>query len=206
MLHWISLAGIPLASLWWLRQRRDEKEDAIIVLSSIGLKKGQLRNGLLLGIGAGLLLSATQLLGRQRNTKLELMHAGKARYLLPLTFMLILLTAASTEEIFFRGILQTRLSDLLRSNFWAIVASSILFGLYHVLYAYLSPHWPSVGNWSKALWYAMETGAPMGLALGTLYAVSRRNLLAPIVVHALINTLPGMVLLDGFIKARFAGR
>jgi membrane protease YdiL (CAAX protease family) len=44
------------------------------------------------------------------------------------------LTAGVTEELIFRGYLQTRLQLLLKNPFWAIFISSLIFGLAHFRY------------------------------------------------------------------------
>ncbi|MEW6213575.1 MAG: CPBP family intramembrane glutamic endopeptidase, partial [Acidobacteriota bacterium] len=98
------------------------------------------------------------------------------------------------EEFFFRGVLQTRFENLFGNKFLAVVAASILFGLYHLPYAYLNPRWPSFGNWSDAFASAMGQGVPAGLIFGTVYARTR-NLLVPVIVHSLINTLPAMTMM-----------
>lgn len=71
--------------------------------------------------------------------------------------------------------------------------ASLLFGLCHLPYAYLNPRWPSHGNWPGAFALAFGQGIPMGLILGTMYARTKNNLFACIVVHALINSFPAML-------------
>ena len=143
------------------------------------------------------MLSALQLvLSRNSGEILSILSSGKALYLFPLSVVLMLFTAGTTEEIFFRGILQTRLQQRLRSKFYAIVLTSVLFGLYHLPYAYLNPRWPSHGNWEAAFGAAFGQGVPMGLILGAMYASTKNNLIACALVHALINSLPAML----FIK------
>lgn len=44
------------------------------------------------------------------------------------------LTAGVTEELIFRGYLQTRLTLLLKNPYWAIFISSLIFGLVHFRY------------------------------------------------------------------------
>jgi len=42
------------------------------------------------------------------------------------------LTAGVTEELIFRGYLQTRIAELLKGGVWGIIISSLLFGLMHI--------------------------------------------------------------------------
>ena len=70
-----------------------------------------------------------------------------------------------------------------------MLISAVLFGLYHLPYAYLSPHWPSHGDLGAAFASAMGQGGIGGLVLGTLYALTRGNLIACIIVHSSINAI-----------------
>jgi membrane protease YdiL (CAAX protease family) len=82
---------------------------------------------------------------------------------------------------------------LFSSKVIAVIITSILFGIYHLPYAYLNPRWPSHGNLSEAFSSALGQGIPTGLILGTLYARAKNNLLACIIVHSLVNSLPAML-------------
>lgn len=194
--HWLSLVLIPLTTLWWLRRRQGLKLD----LASVGLQKGRARMGIILALAAGGALSLLQLAGRQGEAIRAYFLSGQALYLLPLSFFLMLATAASTEEFFFRGVLQTRLTRVLRSPVLGILAASLLFGLFHLPYAYLNPAWPSAGVWAEAWRAALATGVPLGLVLGTVFVLSGESLLAPILLHALINLLPGMLVVARFLS------
>ncbi len=81
----------------------------------------------------------------------------------------------------------------------AVLITAILFGLYHLPYAYLNPQWPSYGEWGAAWGAALGNGIPGGLILGGLYVISRGNLLACVLLHSLINAAPAMTMI------RFAG-
>jgi len=70
-------------------------------------------------------------------------HEGPSKIIKPLadflrnnTFLLVFtaLTAGVTEELIFRGYLQTRLQQLLKNPYWAIIISSLIFGLAHFRY------------------------------------------------------------------------
>jgi membrane protease YdiL (CAAX protease family) len=138
----------------------------------------------------GLALSGLQLvLSRNRAAILELLLTGRGLIILPVAFVLMLFTAGFTEEFFFRGILQTRLQARFRSSVVAVMVASVLFGIYHLPYAYLNPRWPSHGDWTAAAGAAFGQAIPAGLILGTLYA-RRPNLLACVLVHTMTNLLP----------------
>ena len=165
-------------------------------LHSIGFRRSVLKKGLIAALLLGVALNGLQLVISQRRDEIwEVLSSPAAFVTLPLIFLLLLLTAGFTEEVFFRGFLQTRLTDLFGSNFWAIAVTSVLFSLYHVPYAYLNPNWPSHGDLSAAFVAAFTQAIPGGVILGTLYARSRYNLVAPILLHSLINLLPAATMI-----------
>ena len=193
-LHWVSLVAVPLAlTLGTVGPGGGSRTGR--ALAALGLRLGGLRVGLAWAIPLGITLGAAQLMLSNRGDEIRARIAdGSVVWLLPLVFLLMLLTAGFTEEFFFRGFLQTRLEQLTRSRAWGLVLASLCFGFYHLPYAYLNPNWPSAGDWSAALFAALGQGIPGGLILGAVYLGSQRNLLAPVVVHALINTLPGLTM------------
>jgi membrane protease YdiL (CAAX protease family) len=201
MAHWLTLVALPLALIWLAARPAAGESRLAVALRSVGLARGNLATGLAWAATAGLALSVLQVLVSQRRLAVwELIQAGSFVYLLPLTFALLLLTAAFTEEFFFRGVLQTRLARWSGSHLAAVALTSVLFGLYHLPYALLNPRWPSYGDPAAALAAAMGQGVVGGLILGFVFVRARGNLLAPVLVHALINSVPGMVLVDGMLK------
>jgi membrane protease YdiL (CAAX protease family) len=162
----------------------------------VGLEKHRAKNGIIWAVLIGLVLSGLQLfLSRNKNQILEVLISRKVFILFPVSLILMLFLAGVTEEFFFRGVLQTRLQHLFKSNVVAVLVTSLLFGLYHLPYAYLNPRWPSHGNWPDALGAAFGQGVPMGLILGALYVRTKNNLVACVLVHALINSFPGMLMI-----------
>ncbi len=192
--HWLTLVALPLALLILYQRRVWDNWSLEKTLTTVGLEKASLTRGLVwaipLGLGVSLVLQL--LLSRNVDAFRELITSGRFLYLLPLALVLLLLTAGLTEEFFFRGVLQTRLAALLRSNVLAILVVSVLFGLYHLPYAYLNPHWPSAGDLGAAFQAAMVNGMLGGVVLGAVYVFARGNLLAPVIVHALIDLFPAM--------------
>jgi membrane protease YdiL (CAAX protease family) len=198
-LHWLTLVAVPAVGLAWLETRG--RPVAATVLAGIGLRRATWRSGLAWAVPLGLGLTALQLLvSRNRGAALDVLASWHALYLVPGALLLLLATAAFTEEVFFRGILLERLARWWSAPLLALAASSLLFGLYHLPYAYLNPHWPSYGDLPRAFSAAMGQGVIGGLVLGGVYLRSGRNLLAPVAVHGLINLVPAVALL-----ARLAG-
>jgi membrane protease YdiL (CAAX protease family) len=201
MAHWLTLVALPLALIWLAARPAAGEGRLASTLRSVGLVRGNLSTGLAWAVTAGLAVSVLQVLVSQRRVAVwELIQAGSVVYLLPLTFALLLLTAAFTEEFFFRGVLQTRLARWTGSQPAAVALTAVLFGLYHLPYALLNPRWPSYGDPAAAFAAAMGQGVVGGLILGFLFVRARGNLLAPVVLHALINSVPGMVLVDGMLR------
>lgn len=190
LLHWLTLVAIPL--IWLLHRRRRNPAPLSAALHSVGLSRANWTRGIGWALLIGLALSVAQLwASRNRAEILLTLQSARSIYLLPLTFMLMLIFAGFTEEFFFRGLLQRRLQSHMPSAA-AVVVASLMFGLYHLPYAYLHPRWPSHGDWPEALAASFGQGLPIGILLGTLY-VRSRNLLACALCHALINLLPGML-------------
>ena len=190
--HYRSIVLLPFLLIYITQAWQGERRFAA-ALASVGLRRGNLRRGLLVAVLVGLGLSALQLVASNRIAAIwELLVTGRAAYLFPLALTFMLIGPGFTEEFFFRGVIQTRLARWFGAHWPAILVTSALFGLYHVPYAYLNPSWPSHGDLPRAFTAAMVQGGIGGLIVGTVYAKSRQNLLAPILVHALINTVPGM--------------
>ena len=193
LLHWLSMVAIPLVIVTALRPGN---RSLPTTLACFGLRRGNLGKGvgwaLLLGTAFGVIqifLSANS-----AETQ-EAIRTGRAFYLLPLGFVSMMLFAGFTEEFFFRGFLQTRVEALVRSKWLAVLIVALLFGVYHLPYAYFNPNWPSAGDWSAAWVAALGNGLPGGLVLGALYVKSNRNLVACVVLHSMIGAFPAMTML-----------
>jgi membrane protease YdiL (CAAX protease family) len=190
-LHWVSLVFAPFALVVFLNRKR--ANPLTFSLAGFGFRRGNLTRGLGLTLILGTVLGVFQVFfSRSGPAVLEAFANGKALYLLPLAFVFVLFTAGFTEEVFFRGFLQTRLEALLGSKWGALIVTSLCFGLYHLPYAYFNPNWPSAGDWGAAWGSALGQGVPGGLVLGGVYLVARKNLLACILLHALIIAFPAM--------------
>ncbi|MHB8793186.1 MAG: CPBP family intramembrane glutamic endopeptidase [Thermoleophilia bacterium] len=198
--HWFSLVILP-SILLFVIQRRARKSRWTVkeMLATVGLAMSRLKNGILLAIIAALGLGMLQLVfSDQREEIWAKISSGTIIVALPIAFIFMLLTAGFTEEYFFRGILQTRIVRSINSRFWGVVVVSILFGFYHLPYAYLNPDWPSYGDWTAAIGSALGQGIPMGIALGAVYEKSKNNLLACVIMHSLFNALPAVAMINFF--------
>jgi len=93
--------------------------------------------------------------------------------------------AGLPEEVLFRALLFTRLEAWWRSTPWALLGSSIIFGLTHLpinFFVFASRNWNEV--WLTALTFQMGMGAVFAFAYARM-----RNVLPVAVVHALVNAL-----------------
>ena len=88
------------------------------------------------------------------------------------------LTAGVTEEIIFRGYIQTRLQIIYNNSFISIAITSVLFGLMHLTYG-------TVSNFAVAL--------IIGVIFGIFYH-KYKNIKILIVVHFLIDFISLMIM------------
>jgi membrane protease YdiL (CAAX protease family) len=88
------------------------------------------------------------------------------------------------EEFLFRGALQTRLRRLWTPG-WALVIQALLFGAWHLGLGYTNT---GHDGWLPALASVLMHQAVVGLAFGVIFERTR-NLLAPSVVHIVVNVL-----------------
>ncbi len=106
---------------------------------------------------------------------------SKPPQLLPalLMFVGLILTVAIPEELFFRGILQHGLDQMVERRWLVLLAVSFAFGLMH---------WNNADDLTTKIAYtALATLA--GVFYGWAYRRSGNNLLAPVLTHALVDTI-----------------
>jgi membrane protease YdiL (CAAX protease family) len=92
------------------------------------------------------------------------------------SFVEIFLFVALLEELFFRGFVQTLISNSLGSARKGQVLVSCLFGLFHILHAPF-PNWRYVLLATVAGWF-----------YGSAF-VKGENLMAPSLTHAMVDTV-----------------
>lgn len=192
-LHYVTLVFLPLSMLYMTRKSINGECSYRQVLRSIGLSKAKLRQGL----GAAFLLGCLlimfdlglQVLFADKSPFAQLIYlarTGKIVLALPLSFLVMFFTAGFTEEVFFRGILQTHLATRFKSDWLAITATSVMFGLYHIPYLLMQGF--SDGGVLLSIFGRVVDPALAGLLFG--YAYNRyRNLMVPIIMHSMVNML-----------------
>ena len=198
--HWLSLVLIPVFALWAWERRRAPALSLLEVGRRLGLRRPERNRGIVLALVLAILLQGLQLMNRsQRGEVIAVLSSAAALWIVPMALVLVLLTAAFTEEFFFRGILQRSLSDRFRSRALGIVGASLAFALYHLPYAYLNPAWPSAGNLSAAIQLAFANGFVGGVVLGLVFARSRSSLIPPILLHGAFDWVPAIRLVAGWV-------
>lgn len=119
---------------------------------------------------------------------------------LPFCFLWLFIEVGLIEEFFYRCILQSRLSVLLRSPTGGIVISALIFGLSHAPGLYLrGAESEGVSEQLPFLFWSAYTIAYMSVAGIFLSIVWQRtkNLWMVMAIHAMLDLLPNV---DDFIK------
>jgi membrane protease YdiL (CAAX protease family) len=177
---------------------------AIIIRAQFGYSRRQLapisapRSHVLAALSMSILLLAFQaVLGRGlRDIAAAHLPVTTLLWGLPLTFVWLGLEAGVVEEFFFRVLLQTRLSAVLKSELGAIVLMSLIFGLAHAPGIYLRTGLTQEGlqnpSLLRAVGYAIVVVSVAGFFLGVLWARTR-NFAVVVVVHAVGDLLPNLL-------------
>lgn len=119
---------------------------------------------------------------------------------IPLTFLWLFIEAGLVEEFFYRVILQSRISVLLKSSTAGIVISALIFGLSHAPGLYLrGAESEGVGEQLPFLFWSAYTIAFMSVASIFLAIVWQRtkNIWIVAFLHAMVDLLPNT---DDFIS------
>lgn len=198
LLHWVSFVLVPVILLWHLHRRRSERP-WWGALGHLGLAPSRLGSGAFLGAGVGLLAGAVLLgLGRYGGQFMGMVRDGRVWLYLPAAFVLLLVTAAFTEEVMFRGFLQTAIERWTASRWLAIVVAAVLFGFYHLPYRLLLSDSEIRGDWSASIGECVFNSV-VGLLLGWVYA-RRQNLLAAVLCHVGFDLLVATTMMPGILR------
>lgn len=112
----------------------------------------------------------------------------------PASFIWMAIVAGLCEEFLFRGVLQSRLSAVLRTEFGAVMIGSLLFALAHFPGLYFRGA-PGVDGYStdalQVAAFTIATLSPIAVLFGTLWARTR-SLLLVVLLHGAVDTLPNM--------------
>lgn len=120
---------------------------------------------------------------------------------IPLLFLWDYLEVGLGEEFFFRGLLQNRLSVLLRSQWGAVFVSSLIFGLIHAPGMYLRGAGVIEGiggapSLMTCICYCIAVQSVPGIFFGVLWK-NTRNLWILMGIHAVTDLVPHLY---GFVN------
>ena len=110
------------------------------------------------------------------------------------TFAWLAVEAGLCEEFLFRAVLQTRLAAVMKTEIGAAAIAALLFALVHVPGLYMCAGADVAGHSQSLLAviaYAVAVLSPIGLGLGVVW-VRTRSLLLVVVLHTLVDLLPGI--------------
>jgi membrane protease YdiL (CAAX protease family) len=116
-------------------------------------------------------------------------------YGFPLCFIWYLIEVGLVEEFFFRALLQSRLSILLRSTTGGILISGLIFGLAHAPGLYLrGAASEGIHEQLPFIFWAAYTATVMSLAgifLGIVWSRTK-NIYLVMAIHAIVDLLPNL--------------
>jgi membrane protease YdiL (CAAX protease family) len=196
IIKWLWLVILPVLLLWIISRNHRGFKDTLL---SIGLRRTGLGRALFSGLAAFIVLLPFILMSMPAS-QIEKLHdlfqdPLKAAIGFIFGLLLMLFTAGFTEEVFFRGVLQSRLARTFKSEMRGGLLTAFLFGLYHLPYAYFSADWATHGNAGRAVATVLTEQATAGVILGVLWARTR-NLGASVLLHTLINVVAIMTSLN----------
>ncbi|MET3210761.1 UNVERIFIED_CONTAM: membrane protease YdiL (CAAX protease family) [Paenibacillus sp. PvR008] len=196
--NWITLVIIPLILIQSARgkQGRTFRE----LLSSVGLTRQGLGKTITLAVVTCLLLIPIILYSLSEEQLSKVMTVfqkpNQAVLFYPLSLVMAFLLPGFTEEVMFRGILQSRLSSFTRSEVNGLFLASLLFAIYHLPYAYFLTSWATHGNLTWSLSTVLTERFITGLLMGLIW-MRTKNLAGPMIVHAFMDSF---IILASFVK------
>jgi membrane protease YdiL (CAAX protease family) len=195
VVKWLWFVILPLTLLWVVRRRSD---NIATLFKSVGLQRQNIGRALLLGFLTFLILLPFIMLAMSSSQTDKLLavfqQPFEAIILVPVCFILMVTTAGFTEEMLFRGIIQSRLTKVFGSEMRSCLLTAFLFGIYHLPFAYFSTSWPTHGNVIWAVASVLTEQMVAGIILGTIWARTH-NLAASVLLHSLINLIPAMTMI-----------
>ena len=184
--NWLWIVIIPLIIVKFANKATIKETLSIIGLMGPATKQPWKRKTLLMClIIAPLLIWSAH--GRFGITFATVAESPATLLFFPLMFALMMLTAGTTEEIFFRGIIQRNLYNSTKSQIVAVLVSAFLFALFHLPWAYfLWPH--TQGDLLLSFAGVMTEQFTAGVFLGAVF-IRSSNLWTVIILHSFINSV-----------------
>lgn len=195
-LHWLTLVLIPFGMLYLIQRKNLISPSFKLSLAFFGLRKNNLSNGIAAALMIGFFVSAIQIAASDNvGVVWQLVNSGEIFYLLPISFFFLIFSVGFTEEFFFRGVLQTRISRLVNSNIFGIVSTSFLYGVYSIPYYYIISSNTNFFSGDLDFLFIFGGSFITGLILGYVYLKSNENLLSCILLRSSIQILPMLMVI-----------
>lgn len=192
--NWFFLVLVPVGLLALKRRHDTSVRD---MLHSAGLTRTGMKDALkLVVLLVPLSIPLLYIVGDQQRAAIQMIFNTPRLAVAPflVSFVLALLTAGFVEEFFFRGILQSRLAACLSSEWHGLLVAAFLFGLLHLPLYFYSSFEPTQGNLVWAVASVITEPTILGILLGVVW-IRTRNLIAPVLLHAFINSFAMMTTL-----------
>jgi len=197
LLHWASLVVLPTLGLFLMERAVESPPTVRAVTRRLGLRWPEANRGIVLMLALIALVQLIQLLNASlRADVFRVLASPAAVWMVPSALLLMVVTAGFTEEYFFRGILQRSLSGRFGSDVLGVLMTTLAFSVYHIPYAYLNPNWPSHGDLGQAVGLAFLNGTLGGVILGVLFVRCGSSLLPCILLHAAVNWMPAIRMME----------
>lgn len=150
-------------------------------IKSIGLKKEKWLKSVVIGLVASIPFLIANVSGAISEGKTLNTNWAEVICL----FLYFLLCISLTEEVAFRGFIQTRIQGLIKNKWVSILTVGLLFGLSHIPFQMINANKSAIDfiiyDWSHLLTTCV-------IHIGLVYLYTRdHNIIAPTIAHALMD-------------------
>ena len=184
--NWIWIVIIPIIIVKFTNKTTIKETLSVIGLCGSAIKQPwKIKTLCLCLITAPLLIWAAH--GRFDITFATVVERPTTLLFFPVMFILMMLTAGTTEEVFFRGIIQRNMYNATKSQVIAVLVSALLFALFHLPWAYF--FWSHTqGDVLLSIASVMTEQFTAGIFLGVVF-IRSSNLWTVIILHSFINSV-----------------
>ena len=175
----VSLLSIsPIFIILWYRKQN---------LDTIGIKFNRLFQSLLIGFIGSLPFILPSIIGLFNQNKQLLYNFTDTVWI----FMYFFICIAFTEEIAFRGFIQTRIEGIIKNKWVSILFVGIMFGLMHIPFQMIQANMSFIEFVSYDKYHLIIT-ALIHIYLVYLYT-RNNNILSSTITHTLIDFIPSII-------------
>lgn len=182
--NWIIFFFLPILIILGYEKIIYRDYSVGIFLASVGIRKYNLFNGIVISSVFGLITGGFFFGVIISSEIVKIILNGLMPVLLiPLSLIFILMTSSLTEELFFRGLILSRLTRIITKKNYPIVISAFLSGAYHLL---LAKHNFGIYYYSNEFidfYGAFIFGVILGFVSGAIYIYHNENIIASILYN-----------------------